>query len=134
MHSYFSNSASNLAFSKMLLPGYSTYDTGCLSYEHDGIDQDGSGTADQGFNGFDDNAGPGPYPANWLGVNGIVDDPWSVAVNYSAGMAVVVSPGERETMSHFPYPLQAVEVKIRVYESDSRQVRQVTVVQDFVPE
>lgn len=140
---YFAIGAGAVAYSKMTLPGYATYDSWSLSYEHDGIDQDGSGTADQGYNGFDDNAGPGPYfgpNPSWLAVNGIVDDPPAFAVVYNTASpgtsnpSVGATPGERETMSPFPFPLQAVEVKIRVYESDSRQVRQVTVVQDFVPE
>jgi type II secretory pathway pseudopilin PulG len=138
MNSYYSNGAAAVAYSQMALPGYATYDTWSLSYEHDGLDQDqhGIGVADQGFNGFDDNSMPNPTPPPQflLPINGIIDDPWSVVVNYTAGLSIAPLPGERETMSPFPYPLRAVEVKLRVYESDSRQVRQVTVVQDFVPE
>ena len=46
--------------------------------------------------------------------NGIVDD-------------------EQETSPPYPYPLRGIEVRIRVYEPSSRQVRQVTVRQTFVP-
>jgi type II secretory pathway component PulJ len=80
------------------------YDTWSSHYEDDGIDQDNDGVADEGTNGFDDNG------------NGIVDD-----------------PGEMETSPPYPVPLQAIQVKIRVYEPDSRQIREVTVVQDFLP-
>ncbi len=80
------------------------YDTWSFHYEHDGIDQDGKLGADQGTNGFDDDG------------NGIVDD-----------------AGEMETSPPYPVPLRAIQVKIRVYEPDSRQIREVTIVQDFLP-
>lgn len=34
----------------------------------------------------------------------------------------------------YPYPLRAVQIKIRVFEPDSKQIREVTVVQDFLPQ
>ena len=40
---------------------------------------------------------------------------------------------ERETSPPYPYPLRGIEVRIRVYEPSSRQVRQVTVRHTFVP-
>lgn len=80
------------------------YDTWSLHYEHDGIDQDGRLGPDQGTNGFDDDG------------NGIVDD-----------------ASEMETSPPYPVPLRAIQVKIRVFEPDSRQIREVTVVQDFLP-
>jgi len=84
--------------------GARVYDTWSFHYEHDGIDQDGKLGPDQGTNGFDDN-----------------------------GQAGVDDPGEMETSPPYPVPLQAIQVKIRVYEPDSRQIREVTVVQDFLP-
>ena len=83
----------------------STYDTWAVDYERDGIDQDGANGADQGTNGFDDDNANG------------VDD-----------------VGERETSPPYPIPLRGIQVKIRVYEPDTRQVRQATVVADFTPE
>jgi hypothetical protein len=80
------------------------YDTWSFHYEHDGIDQDEDGLVDEGTNGFDDDN------------NGIVDD-----------------PGELETSAPYPVPLRAIQVKIRAYEPDSRQIREVTVVQEFLP-
>jgi hypothetical protein len=80
------------------------YDTWSIHYEHDGIDQDNDGVVDEGTNGFDDN-----------------------------GQAGVDDPSEMETSPPYPAPLQAIQVKIRVYEPDSRQIREVTVVQDFLP-
>jgi hypothetical protein len=41
--------------------------------------------------------------------------------------------GERETMPPYPVPLRGIQVKIRTFEPDSRQIREVTVVQDFLP-
>lgn len=80
------------------------YDTWSLHYENNGIDEDGRLGVDQGTNGFDDDG------------NGIVDD-----------------PGEWETVPPYPVPLRGIQIEIRVFEPDSRQVRKVTVVQDFLP-
>jgi len=81
------------------------YCTWSFHYEHDGIDQDGDGTVDEGSNDFDDG-----------GFSGAVDD-----------------AGERETAPPYPFPLRGIQVKIRIFEPDSRQIREVTVVQDFLP-
>jgi len=63
-----------------------------------------NGLTDPAANGFDDDG------------NGIVDDvtEWSTAPPY-------------------PAPLRGIQVKIRIFEPDSRQIREVTVVQDFLP-
>jgi hypothetical protein len=42
--------------------------------------------------------------------------------------------GERETVPPYPYALRGVQVRIRVYEPQTRQVRQATVESDFIPE
>ena len=34
----------------------------------------------------------------------------------------------------YPYPLRGIQVKIRAFEPDSKQIREVTVVQDFLPQ
>ena len=86
------------------------YDTWSLAYEHDGIDQDGvlfgdTFGIDQGTNGFDDNAANG------------VDD-----------------VTERETSPPYPVPLRGIQVRLRVIDRDTRQVRQMTVSSDFIPE
>ena len=80
------------------------YDTWSTHYEFNGIDEDNSGIIDQGTNGIDDNS------------NGIVDE-----------------AAEQETAPPYPVALRGVEVRIRVYEPSSRQVRQVTVRHTFVP-
>ena len=78
----------------------------------DGIDNDGDGTVDEagedlvdeGTDGLDNNS------------NSLVDE-----------------NNEQETRPPYAYPLRGVEVRIRVYEPKSRQVRQVTVRHTFVP-
>ena len=80
------------------------YDTWSTHYEFNGIDEDNLGVVDQGTNGIDDNS------------NGIVDD-----------------AAEQETAPPYPVALRGIEIRIRVYEPTSRQVRQVTVRHTFVP-
>lgn len=41
-------------------------------------------------------------------------------------------PTNVETMPPYPVPLRAIQVKIRVFEPDSAQIREVTITQDFV--
>lgn len=101
-----------------IYPPYASavYDTWSTSYEQDGIDQDAivnpSGTptwkrnlVDEGTDGIDND-----------GQNGVDD------------------PGEQEAPPPYPYPLRAIQVKIRVCEPDSRQVREVTLVHEFLPQ
>jgi hypothetical protein len=95
-----------------------TYDTGSFHYEHDGLDQDTALGADQGTNGFDDDSQYG------------VDD--TGYINPMTG--AIVSDGERETSPPYPVPLRGIKVRIRVYEPDTRQIREVSVVHSFVPE
>lgn len=84
------------------------YCTWSTHYENDGVNQDEESegmnpTIDEGSNGIDDD-----------GQNGVDD------------------PGEWETLPPYPVPLKAIQIKIRVFEPDSGQIREVTVVQDFV--
>jgi type II secretory pathway pseudopilin PulG len=88
--------------------GY-TYDTWATSYERDGYSQKGTAEYDLATNGVDDVIG---------GVtNGLVDDPL-----------------ERDTVPPYNYPLRGLQVKIRVYEPGTRQMRQATIVADFIHE
>lgn len=85
------------------------YDTWSTHYESNGINEgDGpnitAGTIDEGTNGIDDNG------------DGVIDD-----------------AGEMETSPPYPTPLRGLEVRIRCYEPQSRQVRQITVRHTFVP-
>jgi prepilin-type N-terminal cleavage/methylation domain-containing protein len=87
------------------LPNYLPYDTWSWHYENDGIDQNNDTYTDGGTNGLDDD-----------GVNGVDDI------------------GERDTLPPYNAPLRGIRVTIRVYEPSSQQVRQVTVVQDYLPD
>jgi hypothetical protein len=88
------------------------YDTWSTHYEFNGINDDGDGVGgpppapliDEGTNGIDDNS------------NGIVDE-----------------AAEQETAPPYPVALRGLEIRLRVYEPASRQVRQVTVRHTFVP-
>jgi type II secretory pathway pseudopilin PulG len=85
------------------------YDTYSLHYEYDGVQQPTHATgvtvADIGTNGGDDD-----------GYNGADD------------------PGEAETCPPYPVPLRGIQIKIRAMDPDSGQVREVTVVQEFLPQ
>ncbi|MGH7138146.1 MAG: hypothetical protein ACREHD_20540, partial [Pirellulales bacterium] len=80
------------------------YDTGCFAYEDDGFDQDGFYGPDQFTNGFDDP----PY------IGGVDDIT------------------EMEGPNQYPVPLKGIQIKIRVFEPDSRQIREITVTEDFL--
>jgi type II secretory pathway component PulJ len=62
------------------------------------------------------------YPPG-RGTNGFDDD----------GNGIVDDENEKITSPPYPVPLRGIQVKIRIFEPDSRQVREVTVVQDFLP-
>lgn len=102
------------AKSQLTTPTYSTWP---FFYEHDGSDQGGATGPDEGTDGFDTVVNPNLSPA--------ADD-----------------PGEYETSPPYPHPLdgykaaglRGVQVRLRMHEPDSRQVRQATVVADFLPE
>ena len=81
------------------------YDTWSLHYENDGIKQNTAHAADTGTNGLDDNG------------DGVVDD-----------------IGEYDTLPPYSAPLRGIRVVVRAYEPSSQQVREVTIVQDFMPE
>ncbi len=69
-------------------------------------------------------------------------DTWSFDYEYGGnyvngtddnGDGVVDDFNERQTMPPYPYALRGVQIKIRVYEPSSKQVREVTVEETFVP-
>ena len=76
----------------------------------------------------------GTYPSR-------VYDTWSVTYygpNWNDGLdsnsnGVVDDAGEIANPPPYPIPLRGIQVKIRIFEPDSRQVREVTVEQDFLP-
>jgi prepilin-type N-terminal cleavage/methylation domain-containing protein len=75
-----------------------TYDTWSRHYEHNGLDDDGDGVVDEGSNGVDADG------------DGWPDD-----------------SGAAETSAPYPVPLRGIEVRIRCYEPNSKQVRQITI-------
>lgn len=99
-------------------PARATYDTWSTQYEQDGVNQDfGSSVAlnlfppafrdsliDEGTDGIDNNAFGG------------ADD-----------------PTERETAPPYAVPLRGIQIRIRIYDQDSRQVRQAEVISNFTP-
>jgi len=47
---------------------------------------------------------------------------------------IVDDDSEKTNPPPYPVPLRGIQVKIRVFEPDSKQIREVTVVQDFLPQ
>jgi hypothetical protein len=86
------------------------YDTWSFHYENDGLDQDNGwgqpwlDIPDQGTNGLDDD-----------GMNGVDD------------------MVERETAPPYDVPLRGLQVKLRVYDRDSRKIRETSATRNFVP-
>jgi prepilin-type N-terminal cleavage/methylation domain-containing protein len=86
-----------------------TYDTWSLHYENNGENENNDALVDEGTNGIDDDG------------DGLVDESTDAT-------------NTPETETHPPYaaPLRGIKITIRVYEPGSQQVRQMTVVQDFL--
>ncbi len=109
-----------------------TYDTWPYHYESDGINQDedyinnnripANENIDEGTNGLDD---PDPTLG---GQRDLVDHGLDLATNG------VDDSQERETIPPYDTPLRGMQVKIRVYDRDSRQIREATVTRNFVPQ
>jgi hypothetical protein len=106
-----------------LAPGYAVYDTWSFHYENNGVNEDADTNAaglpliDEGTDGLD---GIG----NYVQGSGIVQDT----------RLGVDDVGEREAVPPYDKPLRGAQVLVRVYERDSRAVRQVRVNQHFMPE
>ena len=82
-------------------------------------------SAGQGINGFDD-----------LGAIDYKDSSGNGALGKITQLAtkdgIVDDATESVTAPPYPVQLRGIQVKIRVFEPDSRQIREVTVVQDFL--
>ena len=128
------------------------YDTGSTSYEDDGLDEDAItvgafGTSsygpDQGTNGTDDNlcAGPDDYsgePFQDNNNNGLKDGGDTFIAAPTAGYLLwdlngngVYDPPETEMPPPYRTKLGGIQVKIRAFDPDSRQIREVTIVQEL---
>ncbi len=81
------------------------YDTWSDHYERDGFNQNLNGLVDEGTDGVDND-----------------------------GLVGVDDAMEREAPPPYAVPLRGIQVRIRVYEPSSRQIREVTLVQEFLPE
>jgi type II secretory pathway component PulJ len=92
------------------------YDTWSTHYEFNGINEDG------------DTVGSPPVQLIDEGTNGIDDNPTD-----PVGGGIVDDITEQETTPPYPVALRGLEIRLRVYEPSSRQVRQVTVRHTFVP-
>ncbi|WP_146443973.1 PilW family protein [Botrimarina colliarenosi] len=112
----------------LLTRRYATYDTWSWHYENNGINEDGDDTngtllSDATTNGV---------RATDEGTNGLDD-----AAVYSGTVATRLGPddyAERETRPPYDAPLRGLQVSLRAYERDSRQIREVRVKESFVPE
>ena len=115
-------------YRNQLARGYAVYDTWSFHYENNGLNEDNDYDAnnnpmiDEGTNGLDERDPRGG------GAVDRVDHVNDIAINGPDDI------GERETIPPFDKPLRAVQVLLRIYETDSRQIRQATVNQSFVPE
>jgi type II secretory pathway component PulJ len=100
------------------------YDTGCFSYENEGVyflDMAGKMTSvpsnDQKYPSW-----AGKWPAGTFS-SGFDDD----------NSGVVDDNGERITSLPYPVALRGIQIKIRCFEPDSKQIREITIAHDFLP-
>ena len=112
-------------------PYGSIWDTWSTHYEHDGIDNDLDGLIDEGIDGIDNpistnHNSTASSEANMLRSMGGSLEAFS---NYG-----VDDPTELEAPPPYRYPLRGIQVKIRAFQSDTKQVREVTTVHEFLPE
>ena len=119
---------SQLNFSAAIYPIKSiAYDTWPYHYETDGIDQDSasdnSAGVDQGTNGLDD-----------IVLYDHDGDPSTATILPASGVNGVDDPSERETAPPYDTPLRGMQIKLRVYDRDTRQIREATVTRNFVPQ
>ena len=83
----------------------------------------------------------GQLPLQGLGTTARVYDTWSTTyygLIWNNGIdddsnGIVDDDAEKGNPPPYPIPLRGIQVKIRVFEPDSRQIREVTVIQDFLP-
>jgi hypothetical protein len=126
---FFTARALSDVYNNQLAPGYAVFDTWSFHFENNGLNEDhdfdvsSNPMIDEGTNGLDDRD---PRIAG-AAIDRVdhVDDIAALGPD---------DVGERETVPPYDKPLRGVQVLLRLYERDSRQVRQVSVNQSFVPE
>jgi prepilin-type N-terminal cleavage/methylation domain-containing protein len=121
---FFTPRALSDIYGNQLAPGYAVYDTWSFHYENNGVNEDADTSTttsqpiiDEGTNGIED-------IGNYLQSGAIIQD---TRLGVDDG-------GERETAPPYDKPLRGVQVLMRVYEPDSRAIRQVRVNQHFMAE
>lgn len=103
------------------------YDTWSTHYEYDGINQDGDDLTDEGTDGFD----------NWVEApaTSVYDHtPTNSGLGTEALQNGIDDFNELEATPPYASPMKGLQITIRVFEPDSRQIREVTIVQDFQAE
>lgn len=81
----------------------------------------------RGQNGFDDQVQNSTY-------GGATGHATTDAIGAGTGNGIVDDEDEQEFMPPYRHPIKSIQVKIRAFEPSSRSVREVTVIQDFVPQ
>ena len=76
---------------------------------------------------------PGVYDTWWFSYEQTAGNGQGINGFDDTSSGVVDGPRDQATSPPYPAPLRGIQIKIRVFEPDSRQVREVTVVQDFLP-
>ena len=109
----------------------SVYDTWSTHYESDGIDEDQDGTIDEGTDGIDN-----PYVTGAIPMNGPWNNPPVTNLNTSSFSYIggVDDPSELEAPPPYATACKGLQIRIRVIEPSSRQIREVTVTQDLLEE
>ncbi len=126
-----------MPFGSELAPGFSVYDTWSFHYENNGVNDDvnvdSTLLTDEGIDGFDNEGHvrvvtlDPPPPASPVRSN-----PLLISITNQVAFGVD-DPTERETVPPYDTTLRGMQVTLRGYERDSRQIREVKVRQTFVP-
>jgi hypothetical protein len=123
---YISSRPVNQSWLSQRSPGYSVYDTWSFHYENNGVNEDQLRSDGSAWQLVDNSVDEG--------TNGM-DDMGSYSDGYTTAPRLGVDDtGERETVPPYDRPLRGLQVLMRVYEPDSRAIRQVRVNQHFMPE
>jgi len=98
------------------------YDSYCFSYENEGIYNFNAAGVPVPVSPKNYPAGLGQWPAG-TSTNGLADTP----------NGIVDDVEELITQPPYPVPLRGIQITVRCFEPDSRQIREITIEQDFLP-